>query len=209
MDQKATFLASEGDSYFRRNKHAFSQHHSLALADFTRDSVLAAVDRLKPKSMLEVGCANGWRLDVAHQLWGIECHGVDPSVEAVRDSQRFAGIRVTRGTAVALPDIQVDCVIFGCVLCWCDRADLFRIAAEADRVLKAGGHIIAYEFFSPLSRLRPYVHDQRIITHKMDFSRLWSWHPAYTLWSHQVRVLDHGDPDDAEQWFATSVVKKG
>jgi len=209
MDQKATFLETEGDTFFRRNERSFASHHAGAMKDPKSDPVIAVIDRLRPKRVLEVGCANGWKLDVIRRLYGADVAGIDPSAEAI--AAGFPGIDLKVATADALPfaDAAFDCVVFGFCLYLCDRADLFKIASEADRVLAAGGHIVIYEFFAPVSHVRPYHHRDGVLTHKMDFSRLWSWHPAYALWSHEIHVLPGKDASDPNEWYATSVVRKG
>src|SRR5205809_61585 len=134
MSQKDVFLASEGDRYHQRNKHKLT----LGGPKATGDRVLSSVKALNitPASVPEIGCANGWRLELFRSIYDATCVGIDPSAEAIAEgSATFPKIRLQRGTADSLPfDARsFDLVIFGFCLYLCDREHLFRIAAEADR----------------------------------------------------------------------------
>ena len=116
-----------------------------------------------------------------------------------------------QGTAEALPfaDASFDIVVFGFCLYLCDREDLFRVAAEADRVLKDPGWLVVSDFHDRSSSLRGYQHRAGVRTHKMDYTTLFTWHPAYTVYSH--RLSEHGRSgytDAAQDWTALSVLRK-
>jgi SAM-dependent methyltransferase len=201
--QKKIFLGGEADRWFQRNASALGNPD---------DAAFRALSRLKPESVLEVGCANGWRLALAKEQWGAKCAGVDPSQAAIADgSVRFPGIPLHVGTADDLPFIldTFDCVVLGFFLYLCDRADLFRIAAETDRVLNPGGYLIVYDFCPPAPYRNPYSHRAGVFSHKMDHSRMWSWHPAYALWSHEVTAHPGADPVDPNERLAVTILRKG
>lgn len=208
MDQKAQFLAGEGDRYFQRNATDEDALHTAALRDPSSDPILSVVAPLKPARILEIGCTNGWRMDAGHQLWGAQVFGIDPSSSAIADGARFENVTLQVGTADALPNITVDCVVFGFCLYLCDRADLFRIASEADRVLAPDGYLVVHDFFPPTPRSRPYSHLQGVTSHKMDYSTLWRWHPFYSLWEHRVMAHPGADPNDPDARLCVTVLKK-
>jgi len=75
-----------------------------------------------------------------------------------------------------------DLIIYGFCLYLTDPQDWFRIAAEADSVLKENGRIIIHDFAA--SRhwhcvTRVYEHNPAIISYHFDFSWLWRVHPQY------------------------------
>lgn len=116
-----------------------------------------------------------------------------------------------QGTAEQLPyaDQSFEIVIFGFCLYLCDREDLFRIACEADRVLKSPGWLLIHDFYSPTPSKHDYRHYAGLFSYKMDYRTLFTWHPAYTTYSHRVRDHAHGGwTDAAEEWVATSVLRK-
>jgi ubiquinone/menaquinone biosynthesis C-methylase UbiE len=161
--------------------------------------------------VLEVGCGSARRLHWLHSNMGLECHGIEPSARATAEANARGGISVVQGTADQLPfpSNSFDIVIFGFCLYLCDRSDLFRIASEADRALKESGYLIIHDFFSPSPRTREYHHLSGIMTHKMDFRTLFTWHPHYSCWFHEV--AHHGGQgvtDDVEEWVSTSLLRK-
>lgn len=198
--QKEEFLRGEGDQWFRRNASALTPEN---------DPVLRVLMGFKPARLLEVGCSNGWRLAEAQRLWGAQCTGVEPSAEARADGARFTGVTLHAGTADALPiaDNSVDCVVFGWCLYLCDRSDLFRIAAEADRVLASPGYIVIYDFCTPAPYSNPYSHLKGVQSFKMDYGRLWSWHPSYTVWRHEVMGFHGKNPANVDDRLAVTVLR--
>jgi hypothetical protein len=86
---------------------------------------------------------------------------------------------------------------------------LFRIAAEADRVLKPNGWIVIHDFYSPTFVKREYHHRSGVFSRKMDYRTLFDWHPAYACLSHEVRHhADDGYTDERQDWVAVSVLRK-
>src|SRR5690606_22299901 len=209
-EQSRVFLDSEGDRYFQRNESKLRDMHAAALRDPASDPVVKELAKLQPESILMVGAGNGWRLDVAHRLWGAQGVGVEPSAVAVRDGQeRVPDVTLQVGAAVQLPEVRVCSVVFSGCLCLCDRADLFRIAAEADRVLENEGYLVVFDFYPPVPYRNPYTHHTGMFVNKMDHASLWTWHPTYVLWSQEM-LSQPGvlDPMDPNQRMATTVLRK-
>jgi ubiquinone/menaquinone biosynthesis C-methylase UbiE len=209
MKQKDVFLESEGNAWFRRNANAVGTR---TLPD--GDPLLVEILRLSlPETgtkILEIGCGEGTRLRWLKEHGGFDCYGVEPSAEAV-EAAKGKGVTAHRGTADRLPfeDGAFDVVMFGFCLYLCDREDLFRIAYEADRVLKNPGWLLILDFYSPVPLQRPYHHRPGVLSHKMDYRTLFTWNPCYTTASHQVRHHTHDTyTDDPQEWVAISVLRK-
>lgn len=210
MKQKDYFLNSEGDAWFTRNRAVVREKK---LPD--EDSILLEILHLPPLQngfkVLEVGCSDGHRLEWLKKSKGWHCSGIDPSAQAVAQA-RQRGVDAHQGTADQLPfiDSSFDILIFGFCLYLCDRDDLFRIAQEADRVLRNSSWLIIHDFYSPTPIAREYHHLPGLFSFKMDYRTLFTWHPAYTCFNHKVhhhRTLHYGD--DPQEWVATSVLRKG
>lgn len=136
--QKTVFLDSEANAWLNRN----NQGNEINF-DPQKDRLLPDLLELPLKSgmkVLKIGCSSGYRLLWLQENLGLKCVGIEPSEQAVNIA-RDKGIEVYQGTAESLPfeDTSFDLVIFGFCLYLCDRADLFRIAQEADRVLRNPG----------------------------------------------------------------------
>ncbi len=210
--QREVFLESEADAWFDRN------HEALTRRRYDEDPLCASVVEIYPTlqgegkspAILEIGCGEGKRLAWIASRLGAQVAGIDPSAKAVAEA-RATGIDVRQGTAEMLPwqDASFDIVIFGFCLYLCDPEDLFRIAAEADRVLKPESWLLIQDFHATSHTRRAYHHRPGIYSTKMDYRRLFDWHPAYTCYAH--RVTAHGlreFTDDAQEWVATSTLRK-
>jgi len=211
MKQKDIFLNSEGNNWFARNVSTVA---GLNLPD-DDPLLLEILDCVSTESnsklkILEIGCGDGTRLAWLKHNFNAECYGVEPSSQAVK-AALTKGISVQQGTADDLPfdNQSFDIVIFGFCLYLCDEEDLFRIASEADRVLRMPGWLMAMDFYSPNPRMRAYHHLKSIQSHKMDYRTLFTWHPVYECLTHKVR--DHREnnyTDLQEEWVSIFVLRK-
>jgi ubiquinone/menaquinone biosynthesis C-methylase UbiE len=142
--------------------------------------------------------------------FGLECFGIDPSVRSVHLANEL-GVQASKGTADWLDYSRdkFDFVVFGFCLYLCDRDDLFQIAKEADRVLKPYGWLLIHDFFSPSPVARDYSHYAGVKSFKMDYRKLFEWHPNYTCISHHISShCDSAFTDDRNEWIAISVIRK-
>lgn len=177
MSQNDTFLAGEGDQWFNRNAHVLQPQ---------RDEYVQLLkgQGISPMRVLEIGCANGFHLEALRRAFGCQACGIDPSQAAINEgSRQFPALQLNQGTArkLAAEDGAFDLVILGFCLYLCDREDLFRIAAEVDRVLADGGFVLIKDFCPPLPYRNNYGHKEGLFSFKMDYSRMFSWNPAYEL----------------------------
>lgn len=178
MNQKNIFLSGEGNMWYQRNKSAYTPER------YKDDLILTALEQMsiQPSRVLEIGCANGWRLAELYNRYGCEAYGIDPSEEAIMDGKtQYPSINLSVGTADELPEIEpVDLIIFGFCLYLCDPKDLFKIAMESDQLLSNQGHIAIFDFHPPTGHYRnKYSHKEDVYSYKMDYSTIFSWHPAY------------------------------
>jgi len=138
----------------------------------------------KPSSILEVGCGGGHLLSLLRQEFDSVCFGLDPSAKAIQHGrENYPDIDLQPGTAESLahPDGSFDLVIFGFCLYVCDPCDHFRIAWQADRVLRDQGFLVVSDFCTPFPYRNDYAHFSGMFSYKMDWSRMFTWNPAYRL----------------------------
>jgi SAM-dependent methyltransferase len=192
--QKDVFLESEGDAWYERNRQR--------LRDSGPDVVLTTLEDIgiAPKSVLEIGCANGYRIAHICQRFDAAGFGVEPSSKAVADGRgRFPSLTLEVGTADALPfaDGQFDLVVFGFCLYLVDPRLHLRCVAEADRVLAEGGVLLIHDFIEPAPYYNEYAHRPGVRSHKMEFSRFFLASPAYKLLRRNMAVQGLPTPDQA------------
>ena len=204
MSQKDIFREGEGDAWYKRNKRQIDD----ILNGRQTDKILDAMRTIgiNPKSVLEVGCSNGYRLFMLNARYQCRCKGVDPSREAIAEGKLPQGseVNIFTGTAddLCFGDKEFDTVIFGFCLYLCDREDLFKICMEADRVLKPGGRIIIYDFYSNTVYSNEYCHHEGVKSFKMDYKELFLSNPSYSL----EYFKRYGDTSD--EWTAVCILRK-
>lgn len=182
MKQAQVFLGGEAGAWLRRNNSKLPTETDPVFR-LIKDS------GINPTSALEVGCANGWRLRKLQEEFGCKIFGVDPGAKTIDP------LWMRKGTADDLrpqPDGSVDLLIYGFCLYLCDREDLFKIAAEGDRVLKDGGYLIVHDFHAAAPHARHYKHRAGVFSYKTDHSKLWLGNPAYNVF----RRLFVGEGDE-------------
>jgi ubiquinone/menaquinone biosynthesis C-methylase UbiE len=210
--QKDIFLEFEGDIYFERNNLTI-QNQEIGPNDpiiFALSKLIAKKNENNSLKLLEVGCGEAKRLQWISQNYNIQCFGVDPSKKAV-ETANLNNVSAVKGTADNLKyeNEKFDFVVFGFCLYLCDREDLFQIAKETDRVLKKSGYIIIRDFFSTTHFSTIYKHNNNLLTYKMDYRKLFDWHPHYECIFHTVDTASKPVPkDDKSEWRATSIIRK-
>lgn len=174
MKQKDIFLDGEGDAWLGRNREKLGKRDPV-------DTAIAEL-RLRPERVLEIGCSNGWRLANLRAKYGCEVMGVEPSRKACMEAamQRVAAVQSTASCpALSGP---YDLLIYGFCLYLTDPSDWLTIAAEGDRLLEPGGHLIIHDFdrgSEPYAQR--YDHREGVLAYHFDFRRLWLSHPAYEV----------------------------
>ena len=180
--QRQVFLEGEGDAWFKRN-HLKSDNQ---ISEWTmRDPLESLVEKLPlpdgPKvSVDEIGCGQGLRLRRLRDKKGWCVAGLDPSEKAIA-TLKEAGIKEFRGSGDELPisDQSVDILNYGFCLYLCDRNYLFKITAEAQRVLKPKTWPAIIDFCSSEHLANTYHHRTGINSYKDDLTKVVNWHPSY------------------------------
>jgi ubiquinone/menaquinone biosynthesis C-methylase UbiE len=202
--QKTAFLQGEGDAWFARNRAPY---------DPERDPVARAIARLDlgAKAVLEIGCGGGARLAHLGRRLGAACRGLDPAAAAVAHAAAaHPEVAFERGTADALPyeDAAFDLVILGFCLYLADPSDHFTIAREADRVLRPRGFLVIHDFLPPRPYRNRYAHRPGLHSYKMEWSRMFLWHPAYSLLHREYGEHGAGLTFAADERLAVDVLRK-
>ena len=190
IQQKKIFLKSEANRFYKRNIERLGKinykKHEIAIE-------LQKYLKLKKNkiNLLEIGCCDAGLINFISQKYNkIKCYGIDPSSLAIK-SQKNINLKLKIGTADKLlfeKDL-FDIVIYNFCLYLCDDDDLIKIVSEADRVLKKNGTIFILDFYHKDTKYIKYIHQKGIYSRKMDYSKLFTWHPNYQL--KKIRKFKH------------------
>ena len=182
MLQDDIFRQTEGDRWFARNRGA------LGAFDPSLDLPLRLLELydMHPRSVIEIGAANGFRLGAIERRSGARCVALEPSADAIRDGQaRFPALTFIRGSADSVPVKEsFDLVIVNFVFHWIDRVSLLRSVGEVDRLISDGGFLIIGDF-QPANFMRARYHhlkESEVYTYKQDYAALFEsaglYHPV-------------------------------
>jgi len=199
--QDEIFCAHEGNDWFNRNRGALEKFDS----SFHPPSVLINYYALKPKRILEVGAANGFRLAALGKRYGCKVVAVEASDKAIADGKvKFPTVDFIKGVAhdIMLRD-SFDLIIVNFVFHWIDRVNLLKSVSEIDRLLDNKGFLIIGDFFpSNFVKVR-YHHlpQQDVYTYKQNYAAVFLasglYHAVATLTSHHAtRELSSEVPED-------------
>jgi len=173
--QDAIFQSDEGDAWFARNRAVLGRPKAVR-----NDPVLQLLRRnkVRPETVLEVGCANGWRLEALRQEADAECTGVDVSELAIDDGrERYPALDLRVGSAARLPvSGRFVLVVVYFVLHWVDRRTLLQSLAEIDRRVADGGYLVIGDFAPPAPTAVPYHHREGLRTYQAHYP-----HALYAL----------------------------
>lgn len=176
-NQDTIFLETEADQWFKRNQVSLNPEGSANNSDKMPLFLLGKHPKVRPSSVLEIGCANGWRLEEIRKIYGCSCTGIEPSAGAVEEGKKFfPQVSFDRGLASKLPyeDSTFDLVIVNFVFHWVSRDQILRSIAEADRVLADQGHLLIGDFCpdKPCKRRYHHLPKQEVFTYKQNYPEI-------------------------------------
>lgn len=171
--QDNVFRETEGDAWFRRNSQALASSEADPVSDVLRQ--LAPPLLSNARSVLDVGCANGWRLARLRGLLpeATEFFGFDASEAAILAGRASAPqLRLEVGLVDQPPFARsFDLVIVSYVLHWIDRSRIAHAIAAIDGLVVPGGLLVVVDFLPDRPCARRYHHreDVEMYTYKQDY----------------------------------------
>ncbi len=193
--QDKIFADSEGDRWFDRN------NPQLEKFDPQVDPVCRLIElySLKPRKVIQVGAANGFRLETIRERYQSDVFAVDVSNKALADGKsKFPRIKFIRGISHAIPTMECfDLVIVNFVFHWMDRRNLLRSVGEIDRVVADGGFLVIGDFYpSNFTKVRyDHLPDGEVYTYKQNYAAIFV---ASGLYSHICLLTADHSPGSFE-----------
>ena len=203
-------LEADGDRYHRVNYDGIG---TIADPVFEQMEIINAVSPIR--SILEIGCTTGFRLEKALKAFGARGSGLDASQSAILAGQElYPEIDLRSGLAPQDLDywsgLAFDTIVVGHLLYLLPRPSLFLLAAKVDALLSEGGHLIVIDFTAHRDTVSSYSHQESLQVYKGDPSAPWNWHPQYFLVHRNVYPLSVDPPTQREpnQWQCIDVLRK-
>ena len=171
VNQDDIFANYEGDNWFKRNQKAVKQR----VLENDLPLKIMNLYNLKPKKVLEIGGANGYRLAAIREKYGTErLTVVEPSKMAIQEGQLlYPFIEFIQGLAHdTILEEKFDLIILHGVFHWVGRSNLLLSVANIDRLLEDLGFLIIGDFL-PANRCRvPYHHlpVNQVYTYKQNYT---------------------------------------
>ena len=207
FSQKKVFLKKEGNAYFLRNMHL--------KRNFEKDVLTKVIEKKlinsNKKNILEIGCGDAGRLNyLKNKFFNNNYFGLDPSTLAIKFGKKTnSNLKLKTGDASELKFVnnKFDIVIYGFCLYLCDDDDLFKISSECYRVLKKNGFIIIQDFITSRLLYNDYHHEKNIKSRKMDYIKMFNWHPKIVLQSKSKYLIPKNKKIN-ENFITIAVLKK-
>lgn len=207
LSQKKIFLNKEGNAYFLRNRDL--------KRNFKKDLLTKIVEKKlvnsNRKNILEIGCGDAGRLNyLKTKFYNNNYFGLDPSTFAIKFGKKINSklkLKIGEASELKFEDNKFDIVIFGFCLYLCDDDDLFKISSECYRVLKKNGFIIIQDFITSKLIYNNYHHEKNIKTRKMDYIKMFNWHPKIVLQSISKYLIPKNKKIN-ENFITIAVLKK-
>ena len=209
MIQKQIFLDGEGDQYYERNKKTKRENY-MRNEDLANMIISLPFPKDKHVKVVEIGCGTGERLKRIRSATNWKVAGIDPSRKSIEELEKNK-VQGYVGTAERLPfqDQSIDILVYGFCLYLCDRQDMFSIAAEANRVIKAEGWIAIIDFWTKENKENRYRHHNDVISYKTRSEEMFVWHPHYVVMDHKVRYIGTDKyTDETENWVSSTIIRK-
>lgn len=205
----------EADAWFYRNRAYLEQTPCSAGIKFFSDFYDRCSSISRIRTVLEVGCTNGYNLIYLNKKYGFSACGIDPSSQAVESgnasiTEQGLQIVLEQGFADDLPYEResFDMVYLGFCLYQIDRTVIPQVVSEADRVLREGGFCVITDFDTPVRYLRENIHNAGIPTCKTDCAEYFRTY-GYTVV--EKRMYTHNTDffiPDVQEWLSTQILYK-
>lgn len=198
--QESVFFDQEADNWFLRNKENLLKRN--AEHDHCITIINNNIDKSQISSILELGCSNGYRLNLLRQIFP-DCKkivGVDASKLAVNDGKERYGLELYHDSLYKFhyPE-QFDLIIINFVLHWIDRNLLYQTIANIDSLLKeSNSYLCLGDFYPYFPYKRKYHHhtEHNVYTYKLNYKEFFLASNCYQLIQEQVFKHDSQELDN-------------
>ena len=157
----------EADRYFFRNRNSISNLTDKKILD------LININSIKANNILEIGCANGNKLNQYSKLCNSKkSYGVDLSKKAIIDGKRrYKNLKLLNISSIEIDKIKVnfDFIICGFFLYHLDRELIFKQFDLIYRKLSKNGLLLIWDFDPLFKHSNKDLNTQKLTSFKMSY----------------------------------------
>ncbi len=166
----------EGDNYFKRNTNFYNPLKKISGGGEVRD--LRIIDlikqnNLKPKSILEIGCATGIKLNQYQDSLKTNInYGIDLSSKAINfGKKKYKKLKLLKLSSLEINKIKknFDLIICGFFLYLLDREEIFNQFNLIYKKLTTNGHLIINDFDPLFKHTNISTHNKNLKSFKMSY----------------------------------------
>jgi ubiquinone/menaquinone biosynthesis C-methylase UbiE len=166
----------EGDNFFKRNINFYNpskkisgggEVRNLRIIDFIKQN------NLKPKSILEIGCATGIMLNQYQDSLKTNInYGIDLSSKAINfGKKKYKKLKLFKLSSLEINKIKknFDLIICGFFLYLLDREEIFNQFNLIYKKLTTNGHLIINDFDPLFKHTNTSIHNKNLKSFKMSY----------------------------------------
>jgi ubiquinone/menaquinone biosynthesis C-methylase UbiE len=165
--------SKEADNYFKRNLKFYNSVSEKRGEDDYRIIDLIKTNRIKPKSILEIGCANGIQLNQYQEILNTKVnYGIDLSSKAINSGKKkFKKLKLLKLSSLEINKIKInfDLIICGFLLYLLDREYIFGQFDLIYKKLNSNGYLIVQDFDPLFKHTNTSKHNKNLKSFKMSY----------------------------------------
>ena len=158
----------EGDNWFKRNFKLYNQD----IREITISNLIKS-NSTKAKSILEIGCANGMRLNqYQNELKSKINYGIDLSKKSIsHGKKKYKKLKLFKLSSLEIEKIKInfDLIICGSFLYLLDRHLIFKQFDLISKKLNKNGYLIIQDFDPLFKHTNNNMHNKNFKTFKMSY----------------------------------------
>lgn len=175
MNQNLKYLEKgEADNYFKRNKEKILKRNNNGQNHIVDSFKISGIS---PKSILEIGCFNGYKLDLYRKFYlknkkKVKCFGVDLSKQAIEDgNKKYTKLNLFQLSSMKINKLKNKFDLIICdFLYLLDRELLFEQFDLIYKCLNKDGHILISEFDPIFPHFNVNNNKKNFFSYKVDYS---------------------------------------
>jgi ubiquinone/menaquinone biosynthesis C-methylase UbiE len=164
---------SEANNFFNRNLYFYKNVADKNNTEDYRIKDLIKINNLKSKSILEIGCATGIRLNQYQEILKSKInYGIDLSSKAINlGKKKYKKLKLLKLSSFEIYKIKhdFDLIVCGFFLYLLDREEIFNQFNLIYKKLKPNGYLIINDFDPLFKHTNTSIHNKKLKSFKMSY----------------------------------------